>query len=318
VPSGNNLVIAGTLRFDHSIDVPIHQIHYNKIIFKRSTSGTTGTPTALTDGTVAITPNLLYTEFNDTSGAVTYAYKTQYLNSVSGDVSSESDWFIPGGPSYYSLQKIRQRGRSAIYDTSIIKSEDDLTDWTNEWIEQMTNKAVKANEAYSQGTTAYSFGTAGLGTVTEPLFKYATKVEITTDGVSYTKSTEIPMQSFSDIDVFSSNAPRHAWINDTVFQVLPKGAAGTVRMTLGKIGTPLSDDADELPQFLRGYTTGCVEYLQYRAYDLDQKDALADKHYNRYLRGQIEFVSEITPRDQTGVKTIEFEEELSGNDDPLF
>lgn len=315
-PSGTVFNSSGTGKFDHPLDTPIYQIHYDQIIIKRSTTGTSGTATAL--ATVNITPDSLYTEYNDTSGAATYGYKTQFLNSLSGDISAESAWFVPGGPTFYSLQKLRKRSKDALYNASYIKSDDIVDDWINEWVEQMTNKALKVNQAYSLGTAAYAFGTAGLGTVTEPLFKYATKIEITTDGEAYSNSAEIPVGQFSSTDLFSPASPRHYWQGDTTFGVLPSGSLGTARMTLGKLSTQLVEDTDELPQYLRAYTTGCVEYVLYRAYDLDNKDDIADKHYGKFKSAQGEFITEITPRDFTGPKTINLTEELTGDDSDIW
>lgn len=316
-PSGTALPLnSGTLRYPHPLDTPVYQINYDNIVFKRSTSGTAGTATAL--ATTPVTPDSLYTEYNDTSGAATYAYKVQYYNSVSGALSSESDWFSPSGPTWYSLQRLRGRVKAKLNNAGFIKQDTDIDDWINEWVEKMTNKALKVNEAYSTGSASYAFGTAGLGTVTEPLFKYASKIELTSDGgVTYRNSTEIPLNRYSSTDFFSSVTPRHAWLGDTTFQVLPYGNAGTARMTLGKLSTQLVDETDELPQFLRGYTTGCLEYCLYVAYDLDQKQAPAKDHYGRFLNEQLDFVKEITPRDQTGVRYIDMVEGI-GSEDTVY
>lgn len=317
VPSGTALNTSGTIRFDHPLDTPVFSIHFDKIIFKRSTDGTAGTATALTNGTVAITPDSLYTEFNDSSGASSYAYKTQFYNSVSGHLSSESDWFIPGGPSFYSLQRLRDRGKRNLYNDGFIKDDLTIDEWINEWVEQMTNAAIKVNQGYALGTASYPFGTAGIGTITASLFKHANKVEITYDGVDYVASNEIKVNEYSQNDVFSGAAPRHSWIGNTNFKILPASSGGTALFTLSQLFTPLTDDADELPQFLKGYTTGCIEYILYRAYDLDQKDTIADKHYGRFLSQKSDFIAEVTPRDQTGVKTIQFLDSLSGMSDDV-
>lgn len=317
-PSGTILPLnTGTLVYDHPIDTPVYQTHYDKLIFKRSTVGTAGTATALTNGTISITPDSQFTQFNDTSGAATYAYKTQYYNSVSGDLSSESDWFVPGGPTFYSLQKLRQRSKEALYNSDYLKSDAIVDDWINEWGEEMTNVAIKANKGYAIGTASYAFGTAGYGTVTEGGFKQADKIEITFDGLTYIPSTEVPMNQYAESDIYSSLAPRHSWEGETTFRILPFGVLGTARFSFGKFNTPLVNDSDELPQSLRSYTTGCVEYVLYRAYDNDNKDAQADKHYNRFLKKVTDFTNEITPRDQTGPKTINLVEELSGSDNLL-
>lgn len=317
-PSGTTVNTSGTIKYPHPVDTPIYQIHYDQIIFKRSTDGTAGTATALTNGTVSITPDSLFTEFDDTSGASTYAYKTQFRNSVSGDVSAESAWFVPGGAKFYSLQRLRDRGRRNLYNSGYIKDDQTINDWINEWIEQMTNEALNLNQTYSSGTAAYAFGTAGLGTITAPLFKYASKIEITSDGNTWIPSTEIPNNQFSDNDIFSSNSPRHSWQGDTVFRVLPFGNAGTARMTLGQLQNELVDDDAELAQYLRGYTTGCQEYLLYRAKSLDQKEQVAEGHYLKFIQNKADFVRHITPRDQTGPKSINIIEGTGREDDILI
>lgn len=302
-PAGTAFNSSGTAKFSHPMDTPIYQIHYDKVVFLRSTAGTAGTATAL--ATVAITPDSFYTQYDDTSGAATYAYQTQYYNSASGDLSGTSPWFIPGGPSFYSRQKLRDRVKHDLANATYIKNDDTIHDWITEWTEEMTNSALKVNKAYSAGTAQYSFGTAGLGTITAPLFKYASKIEITSDGVTWRQTTELPMNRYSSTDIYSSISPRHSWQGDTVFQILPNGNAGTARMNLGQINTPMTSDSDELAQFLRSYTRGCIEYCLYKAKDLDQKDTEADRNYQKHLMIKKDFVAEITPRDFTGPQFID-------------
>lgn len=316
-PSGTNLPLAsGTLRFDHALDTPIYNIHYDSIIFKRSTTGTAGTASAIS--TVLMTPDSQYTQYNDATGAYTYVYKTQFYNSVNSDVSSESDWFVPSGPSYYSLQKMKQRGKDALYNANYIKSEAVLGDWVNEWLELMTNSAIKVNQGYAIGTTSVAFGTAGLGTITDNDFKQAVKIEMTFDGNSYANSTEIPLNRWSPTDNFTVVYPRHYWMGDSVFGVLPTGVSGTARITYGKRNPLLINENDELPMSLRSYTTSCVNYILYRAYAQDTKPDLAEQYYTKFIQQRQDFISEITPRDQTGVKTIDLVEGISGLNDGLL
>ena len=316
-PSGTTLPLySGTLKFDHGIDTPVYNIHYDSIIIKRSTAGTSGTATALS--TVFITPDSIYTQYDDTTGASTYAYKTQYYNSVNGDTSSESDWFTPSGPSYYSLQKMKQRVKDALYNANYIKSDDVLTDWINEWLELMTNAAIKVNQGYAIGTTMVSFGTSGLGTITDNDFKQAVKIEITFDGNSYANSTEIPVNRWSPTDNFTVVYPRHYWQGDNVFGVLPTGVSGTARITYGKRNALLANETDELPMSMRSYTTSCVNYGLYRAYANDTKPDLAEQYYTKFIQQRQDFINEITPRDQTGVKTIDLVEGISGMNDGLL
>ena len=316
VPSGTALNTSGTIVYAHPQDTPVYNIHYDKVIFLRSTAGTLGTATAL--ATVSITPDSFYTEYNDSTGVATYAYQTQFYNSVSGDLSGTSSWFVPGGPSFYSLQKIRTRIKGNLFDANYIKDDTTIDGWINEYVEIMTNAALKVNQGYNLGTTQYAFGTAGLGTVTEPLYKYATKIEITTDGINYYNSAEIPVNRFSSTEIFSPIRPRHYWQGNTVFGILPNGNAGTARFNLGELSTQLVNDSDELPQFLKGYTTGCVEYGLYRAKSLDQKDQAGDSHYQKFLGYQNAFVTEITPRDQTGEKYINFVEGIGGRSEDVL
>lgn len=314
VPSGTAVNTSGTLKFSHPIDTPVYNIHYDQIIFKRSTTGTAGTASAV--ATVSITPDSLYTEYNDTSGAVTYAYKTQYLNSVSSEISAESDWFTPAGPPFYSLIKLRNRVRSAMFNSAFINNDDIIDDWINEWVETMTNSAIKVNQGYSLGTVNVTLGTAGYGTITSNDFKSPVKMEFTNDSTNYVNSTEIPINRFSSSDIFSSTRPRHFWQGDTIFGILPI-SDGTVRLTYSKRTTILVDDTDELPVSLRAYTTGCIDYCLYRAYSNDQKDTEAQGSYAKFLNSQNNFISEVTPRDQTGVKYIGMVDGLSGMNDDI-
>lgn len=308
--SGTSLTTSGTIVYPHPLDTPVYQVHYDQVIFLRSTSGTTVSPSAI--ATVAITPDSQFTEYNDPTGVSTYAYQVQYYNSLNGDLSGTSSWFSPGGPSWYSRQRLIKRAKDALYNADYLKDDSVVGDWINEWVELETNKALKVNEAYSIGTAAYAFGTAGLGTVTAPLFKYAQKVEITTDGITYRNSTKINLNQFESTDVYPNLRFFHYWAGDTVFGILPAGNAGTARFTMGNLSTQLVDDSDELPQYLRGYTTGCIEYVLYRAYDLDNKDKMADKHFNRHLQSEINFIKEITPRDFTGPQLIDLVEDITG------
>lgn len=308
--SGTQLTTTDNGRYSHNIDTPVYQIHYDQIILKRSTSGTSGTAIPL--ATTNITPDSLFTEYNDTTGVSTYAYKTQYLNSISGDLSSESDWFTPSGLSFYSLGKLRKRSKDVLYNAHYLSDDTVVDDWINEWVEEMTNAAIKVNKGYAIGTASYTFGTAGYGTITESGFKQASKIEVTWDGNNYVNSIELPMSQYSEKDYFSSVYPRHSWEGNDVFRILPFGSSGTARFSFGKLSTPLVNETDELPLPLRSYTTGCIEYVQYRAMGKDQHEDTGDPHYLRFMAKKNDFVSEMTPRDQTGEHYINFAEELSG------
>lgn len=316
-PSGTAIVLTANTTYAHPTDTPVYAIKYDKMIFKRSTSGTAGTATAITSGTVSIAPDSEYTQFDDTSALSTYAYKACYLNSVTGEISSDSDWITPSGLTFYSLSKLRSRVKEALFSAGYIKFESSIDDWINEWVEQMTNSAIKVNQGYAMGTTSVAFGTAGLGTITVSDFKQPRKVEITYNGMLYENSTEIPLNRFSESDSFTSVYPQHSWNGDTTFQVRPQSTGGTARISYYALGQKLINDIDELTLTLRGYTTGCIEYALYRAYDNDEKHDTADRHYGKFVEQKSNFISEITPRDQTGPKIIDMVEELSGRTDDL-
>jgi hypothetical protein len=306
---------AGTLLFAHAQDTPIYQIHYDQIIFNRSTAGTAGPFSAL--ATVSIQPDSLYTQYNDTTGAVGYAYYGQYYNSVTGDLSGSSSIFIPGGPTYYSLQKLKQRIKDKLYSAGYIRDDSVITDWINECYENLTNSAIKVNQGYLLGTAAYSFGTSGLGTITDTYFKQAVKVEVTWDGSNYIPSREMAMREFSESDFFNAFSPRHVWIGENVFEILPHTSAGTVKLTSAQRFTPLVNDSDELTQTLKAYTGAFTEYCLGVAYGLDQKDADSQQHYQLFGQAKADFISEITPRDQTGGKLIDMVESVSGLEDSI-
>jgi len=193
-------LITGTTTYDHAADTPVYAIKFDQIIFKRSTSGTAGTATAMTDGTVTITPDSEYTIFDDTTGASTYAYRTQYRNSVSGETSSDSDWQTTEGFSFYSLAKIRDRVKRKLFGNNIIQDDQTINDWINEWIESMNNVAIDVNKDYSYGTVDVAFGTSGLGTISTSNFKEVRRMWVTYNGTDYSQSIN-PMSkvlSFSD------------------------------------------------------------------------------------------------------------------------
>lgn len=316
-PSGTSVNTSGTIRFDHPIDTPIYSIHYDQIIIKRSTTGTAGSAISLSGGTINITPDSLYTNYNDEYGSASYAYKTQFYNSLSSDVSSESDWFTPGGPSFYSLSKIRERVRSRLYNSSYIKDDSIIDDWINEWLEEMNTAAVKVNKDYLLGSTSIAFGTSGLGTVTASDFMYPRKIEITTDGVNFVKSTKINVNEYDRNDTFSSNAPRHSWEGDTIVRFLPTGVAGTAEMIYSKGEAVLEDETDELPYPMRRYSRSFVNYALHCAYENDQKMDLSETNYSKAQKVKNDFINEISPRDQTGPQFIEMNDSLTGLQDDV-
>ncbi len=318
---GTSPLNAGTVLYGHNSDTPIYQIHYDQVVFLRSTTGSTGTATPI--GPVPIDPSSQVTEYNDSSGASTYAYQVQYYNSLNGDISGTSSWFVPGGPTFYSFQKLKSRVKDKLYSSGFIRTDDIIGDWINEWGEIMTNAAIKVNQAYSAGTTLVTLasGTVGIGTLTNFDYKNVIKMEVSYDnGTTYTPTREIPYWSFGDLDFFSALDPLHSWFGDTVFKILPppgNSSSCLVRITYSQRWAPLVNDSDELSQTLKAYTTCCTEYCLGIAYGLDQKDAESQQHMQTYAAMKADFIAEVIPRDQTGPKGIDLVEELSGMNEDL-
>jgi hypothetical protein len=322
VPSGTILNFGtspshtgGTLLFGHAQDTPIYQIHYDQFVLNRSTAGTAGTFSAL--ATISITPDSLYTQYNDTTGAAGYAYYAQYYNSVTGDLSGSSSAFIPGGPTFYSLQKIRQRIKDKLYSAGYVRDDSLITDWINECYEDLANAAIKVNQNYMLGTSQYGFGTSGLGTITDSFYKQPIKVEVTFDGATFIPSRKMEVRSYVETDYFDISNPRHVWLGETTFEILPHTQSGTAKITYSTRFTPMVNDSDELTQTLKAYTGAFTEYCLGVAYGLDQKDAESGQHYELYGEKKKDFISEITPRDLTGAETIDIADSISGFEDDI-
>ena len=255
---------------------------------------------------------------DDTTGIAGYAYYAQYYNSINGDLSGSSAVFTPGGPTFYSLQKLRQRVKDKLYSAGYIRDDSIITDWINEAIEDLSNAAIKVNQNYMLGTNIYGFGTLGIGTVTDTAFIRPTKCEVTYDGgVTWIPSTKIEPREFSESDYFSAYSPRHSWIGDTTFEILPHVEAGSARITYAIRFTPLVNDSDELTQPLKPYTTSVNEYCLGVAYGLDQKDAESQQHYQLYGEHRANFINQVTPRDMTGSETIDINDPISGLEDDV-
>jgi len=176
-PSGTQIVTAANTVYAHAADTPVYGIKYNQVVFAKSTSGTAGTATPIASGTVNITPDQRdsagnsFTQYDDTSGASTDAYRAYLLNSATSGSTSFSDWITPGGFTFYSLAKLRDRVKNKLWDSKYIKDETAINDWINEWKDNMTNAVMAVGEDYALGTVDVAFGTEGLGTISTADFE---------------------------------------------------------------------------------------------------------------------------------------------------
>jgi hypothetical protein len=313
-PSGTALNTAATTRFSHPIDTPVYKTVFNQIIYKVSTSGTAGTATAITNGTITITPDSDYTLFSHSTGASTYAYKTSYYNSVTTSESSDSDWNTPLGYSFHSLARIRERAKNKLYAAGYIKDDGVVDEWINEWMEELNNTAVQVDQSYSLGSTNVTFGTAGLGTITDSDFKEIKRVWITYNGNDDYKAAKIDVSGYWPEDVFSAWHPYYYNYGDNIIGVKPAESGGTAKIVYYKLQSPLDSDADELPYSMRGYSNSFVDYCVAQAYYLDNKQGRGDRFMTRANNAKEVFKNQITPRGKDGVVLIDMITPLHADD----
>ena len=315
-PSGTTLSLGTASVLDHPTDTPIYAIKYDKVIFNRSTSGTSGAAVPFTSSTVSITPDSNYTQIDDTSGAASYAYKAQYYNSITGGTSSMSDWITSSGYNFYSLAKIRQRVRSKLFNSSYIPDDSVIDDWTNEYLEMMTNSAIDVDESYSMGTTNLTWsGTAELGTITATDFKQIGRMWMTNDGgVNFYEAQKMRLNEYDPQQIFNASLPRYYMYDETVVGRKPADSTGSANIHYYKLQAVLVNEADLLPQSMRGYTNGFVEYGLAMAYQKDSKPDLYQLHLNNAMSTLDKFKKEITPRNKTGPTYANIVEPISNED----
>jgi len=314
VVAGTAGTLTGNTLYEHPTDTPLYSIKYDQVVFEVSTTGTAGTATPITNGTITYQPDQQYTSFDHTTGSASYAYKTYYRNSVLNETTTESDWQTSGGFSFYSLGKIRQRIKDKLWDSSFLQDDQLIDDWINEYREQMINEVVSVNEDYSMGTAEVAFGTSGLGTITTEDFIQPRRVWITYNGSDKYQSTKMNVNDFYADEQFSSVHPYHYWQGDTVLGIKPSDV-GTAEIVYYKFGTTLVNDNDELAQPMKTFTKGFVDYALAQAF---LKDGKVNEYRDKTTEANAvkrDFVNKIVPRDKTGPTQIDIVEGISGNDD---
>lgn len=314
-PSGTSLTLSANTSYDHPEDTPVYAIKFDQIVFERSTSGTSGTASPITDGTVSITADSDFTQFDDTTGAATYAYRTYFRNSVSEAVSTESDWITISGFSFFSLAKIRDRVMKKLRDSGYIKDETVVNDLINEWLEVMNNSAIQVDKSYGLGTVDVAFGTSGIGTITATDFQEIKRMWITYDGTDFYKATQTDLNAVFPDQTFNETHPYFYYTGDDTFEVKSDESSGTARIHYYKMRTRLSDDTDELPVVMRPYTRSFVNYALAEILYQDNKDARADRYLARAEQDRAQFINQITPRNKTGVQLINLDEVTSPDDE---
>ena len=310
-PSGVGTITCGSTSFEHPTDTPLIFIKYNQIVFERSTAGTAGTASPMTSGTITYQADHEFTQFDDTSGSVSYAYRTYFRNSVLAVNTTESNWIVIT-PSFYSLMRLRERTKSKLWNADFLDDQE-VDDWSNEFKDKLTNLAIQVNEDYSLGTVDVGFGTAGLGTVTTGDFKQPRRVWVTYNGNDFYQSSKMEANDDFPDRTYISTHPYHYWFGNEIIQVNPPESGGTARIMFYRQGTPMINDTDELPLYMRGYTDGFVDYNLIQAQHKDNKISLTDKKVAETTL-ITNFTGQLIPRDKSGPQTIKIVEAVSGDD----
>lgn len=313
---------AGTLgtstaasRFEHPADTPVYAIKYNQVVFERSTAGTAGTASPMTNGTLTYQPDREITQFDDTSGSASYAYRTYFRNSVLAVNSTESDWITSSGFSFYSLARIRERIKEKLWDSTYIKEDQTIDNWINEWLFEMRKTMISVNEDYALGTVDVGFdGTDGFGTVTTTDFHQVRRVDVTYNGADFFLATKMNVNDYLPDEQFSSVHPYIHWRGDTVFRIRPDESGGTARMTFYRFGTTMVNDTDELELPMRAYTKSFVDYGLAQAFLKDGKSEDYKQKLSEANTAKEQFKQELTPRMKTGPTMVDVVEPVSSWD----
>jgi len=306
--SDGTLNLTSALRFEHPEDTPIYSVKFSQVIFKRSTTGTAGTATGI--GTVTIQADSQFTQYDDTSGVSNYAYKTTFYNPVLAVESSESDWTTSSGYTPYSLYKLRDRIKSRLFSSNYIKDPQDMDNWINEWLERMNNTAIDVNEDYSMGTTSVGFsGTAEYGTITATDFKQIRRYWYTNNGTNFYAGTKMEQTQVLPDQSFNETQPYFFMMGDNVIGRRPNETSGTANINYYKTSPQLVNDADELPVYMRNYTTSFIDYCHGLALQKDGKMNEGEKKLQRAEYELERFKKELTPRVKTGSTIIDIVEE---------
>lgn len=313
IPSGTSLTVVST-GFDHPTDTPTYCIKYDQVVWKRSVTGTGGTAVAF--ATSSITPDSLYTEYDDTSGASTYAYKAAWYNSGLGTLSTESDWITTEGYSFYSLAKMRERVKNKLLNSGFIGNDNVIDDWINEYLEILTNTAIDVNSDYNMGSTsiAYSIGQE-MGTITATDFKQLRRVWFASSGGTYAM-TKMEVTSPLPNQIFNETNPMFFMYGDKIVSRWPyDSSAGTMQILYYKLNPVMTNETDEIPNSMKGYTKGFVDYCLSQAYNKDNKfDQGAKKEADAYAVVD-KFKSELVVRNKTGSTYINIVENFSDDVD---
>ena len=323
-PSGTQIVLTSTTNFEHPADTPVYAVKYDQVVFHKSTSGTAaGTSGPISGGTVTINPanwdsvnQISFTQFDDTSGASTDAYRTYFLNSVTNGSTAFSDWLTPAGYSFYSLASITRRIRNKLWNSAYIKDDAVIHDWINEWRDIMANEVLIVNADYNLGSVQVAFGTDGYGTINDLALDSLRRVWVTYDGINQYQSTKMNINDYNPEETFVTNHPYHYFSGtaNNVVTVSPPSSGGTMTIIYYQFGTTLVEDTDTLPIPMRSYTDSFVDYGVAQAAFVDEKMDQYNLKMGLANAAKAEFVNQIAYHDKTGPSYVDIIEEVDGYD----
>lgn len=321
-PTGTAGTTTANSLYDHPADTPLYAIKYDQIVYERSTTGTAGTAVPISGGTVNIQCTGTTTFFDDTTGASNYAYKTYFQNSVTSVKSTESDWIIPGGFSFYSLGNIRQRVKDRLVSAGYIdglKVEDYMINgWINEWQELMTNVAADVNEDYQMGTLTVNFaGTTDLGTITTTDFRGGFKRVWYSDGSGTYQASKMDSNTFSPNKTFTNTFPYFFMQGDNVIGRRPNDTTGSFICEYYKVAPILIEDTDQVAITMQSYTKSFVDYAHAQALFKDQKITESQMKLDEAYKQLEIFKRQIAPRNTATFTSIDIVED-TGNEQSVW
>jgi hypothetical protein len=318
-PAGTAGTLTANTLYEHPTDTPIYAIKYDQIVFERSTAGTIGTAVPMTNGTVTIQADNSFTQFDDTTGATTYAYRTYFRNSVLAINSTESDWITPAGFSFYSLGKMRQRVKDKLVSSQYLTDDTIINDWLNEYYEMMGNVAADVNEDYNLGTAQLIFsGTQELGTITQTDFKGGLRRVWYVDPTGTFQATKMPSNDFSPNRTFDVTYPYFYMQGDNVIGRKPSDTTGTLVFEYPRTNAVMVNDTDQIPATMQGYTKGFVDYALSIALFKDSKNEESQMKETSAMSYLQRFKTDISPRNRTGQTMISIVEDMGADETSLY
>ncbi len=310
IPSGTSLSVGTATSFSHPTDTPVYAVKFDKVIWLRSVTGTAGAGTVF--ATSNITPDSDYSQYDDTTGAATYAYKAAWYNSVTDGTSTYSDWLTSSGYDFYSLAAIRQRVKNKLLNAGFIGDDSVLNDWINEYMEILTNKVIDVNQDYNLGSTNVAFAASGeLGTITDTDFKQVRRAWYTENGNDVYTMTKMESTTPRPSQEFSETQPFFYMYDNNVMARWPHDLAGTAKVLYYRLTPVLVNETDLLPIPMRGYTKGFVDYALAQAYRKDSKLDVANTMEASAMAHAERFMKEMTPRTKSGPQMIDIVETVS-------